>query len=156
MATKLTGAIILFVLLPFCFAQSSARPTTSKMEREIEYANAEFFRAVVNRNKPVLEKRVADDAILSGVGGAETDSKGSFLHSLRRSRVKSITLEDWTVKPQRRTVVVVGEYSLNMANSKLHLPIGFMNVFVKRNGRWQVLASYVAPVDAPEENSDVD
>jgi hypothetical protein len=65
-------------------------------------------------------------------------------------------LEDWVIKPQRHTVVVVGEATMTEGKSKPML-LGFMNVFMKRKGRWQVVASYVAPSAAPSplpESSD--
>ncbi len=155
MTMKIIRTVTLFTFFAFYSSQSLAKPAISALEKQIEYANAEFFRAVEKNDRATLEKRIANDAVLSGIGSVEADSKRSFLNSIRKSRVKTIVLEDWTITPQRRTVVVIGEYSLNEVNSKIFLPVGFMNVFVKRNGRWQVVASYVALINAPDEISDM-
>jgi hypothetical protein len=133
----------LAVAIP-CFAA----PKVVSVAEQVETVNAQLFNAINKRDRATLEKRIAGDAIFSGSGSIETNSKTDILEEIPEKGKTTFVLEDWTTKIQRTNVTIIGEGTMTPSNG-MPIQFNFVNVFVKREGYWQVLLSYVAPSNPP-------
>lgn len=126
----------------------SLSPQQEQQIKEVRKANTDFFQAIKQKDAGTVGKRVADEAVFSGTGPLQVDSKDSFLKMILSPefKIKSITLGEVVVKWQSQTVVVIGnatfEEQADGETSKQRL--NFMNVFAKRIGRWQLIVSYTS------------
>lgn len=140
------SALASIVLLPgLALAQSapSSAPATAGAEQEVRAARREFVEAARARNREVLERLLADEFtfvhgtgvpetrqqyIDANVAGAQLAQRAEFETLEEQIRVYDDRFAVWTSKAVARTRA--GETNLRA-----------LNVFVKRDGRWQWLAA---------------
>ncbi|BCM91126.1 hypothetical protein IAD21_02990 [Abditibacteriota bacterium] len=134
----------------------AASPLTHQQERqikEVKRANAEFFRALAEKDIVTFDERVADEGILCSSGRLQITSRLAFEKLMQSPAFKpmEVTIDESTVQLQSQTVVVLNNVTIQdistsqMPKQRLYV----MNIFVKRDGRWQVLASYSASEGLP-------
>lgn len=132
-------------LMLFAFAASAQ----SKAEREVLAANAAFDRAIVARDAVAYERILADDFILTGADGTVSDKKVE----IAKVRSGDLTFEsgksdDVRVKVYGNTAVVTGRFTAKGKNAGRDFTFveRYTAVFVKRNGRWQMVAEQATEI----------
>lgn len=132
-------------LMLFSFAASAQ----SKAEREVLAANAAFDRAIVTRDADAYERILADDFILTAADGTVSDKKGE----IAKVRSDDLTFEsgksdDVRVKVYGNTAVVTGRFTAKGKNAGRDFTFveRYTAVFVKQNGRWQMVAEQATEI----------
>lgn len=130
-----------------------AQPSAQSPEQQVTKANTEFFQAMVQRDATSWNKRVADNALLSGFGvGCTSKSKAfSALGVIPQDKTPSFKTYIIKVRPQGNTSVVVGDVRVKgvRGGKPFVVKSGFMNVFAKQDGDWKLIASNIHPVKQP-------
>jgi len=115
----------------------------AKVEREIQKLEERRFQAMVHVDIAALDRILADDLSYTHSGG-KVDTKATFLAALRSGELKyeSIRTEDIKARVYGNSAVVTGrgEIKVKSGNQELSFPIRFTDVYVKRAGRWVMVA----------------
>lgn len=122
-------------------AKSPAAAT--KAEQEIRRVEERRFRAMTGVDTAELKEILADDLIYTHSSGV-VDTKEQFIASLTsgRTKYKSIDIEEMRVRLYGETRVVNGRARVRVESQgrENNLHLRFMDVYVKRGGRWQMVA----------------
>lgn len=122
------------------------------LQRAIEAADDERFRAKIACDWPALEQLLADELVYVHVSG-RADSKAALLESLRSRRVH--------YKAARRhgtTLRQVGELALMSGRLELDFELAgdlrtsdcvYVSVWTLREGRWQMVHWHSTPTTTP-------
>lgn len=141
---------------------SPAKPTfdAAAIEAEVLKVQREWFRAGETYDVEAMKRIVADDAILVYPDGAS----GTKADEVRLAEAKAITVSGWEVIDPKVTVLsadsafISGRSRINKGtykepNMKRAIDISgeyrFLDLFARRNGTWQVIASTATKVTAP-------
>lgn len=112
-------------------------------EADVRAADAQRFAAMVARDRPALERLLADDLTYTHSTG-QVDSKAQFLDSLASGALvyRSIEPEEAAVRVYGETAVVTGRAVMRIENrgQTLVLPVRFTSVYVRRDGLWRLAA----------------
>lgn len=115
----------------------------TKAEREVRKANEDFDRAIISRNADALERLLADEVIMTLPNGKVVD-KAAQLRSLRTDPVvfEFGRSDDVRVKMYGKTAVVTGRFTgrIKWDGKDESFVERYTAVFVKRDGRWQMVA----------------
>lgn len=127
-------------------AQASAEKPggeRAKVEREIQKLEEHRFQAMIGVDLKTLDRLLADDLSYTHSSG-KVDTKATFLAALRSGELKyeSIRTEDIKARVYGNSAVVTGrgEIKVKSGNQELSFPIRFTDVYVKRAGRWVMVA----------------
>ena len=141
MKKTLLIAVVIFVGTFLAFGQESS--SDRKAESEILKINEEFDKAIVSRDAAAYERILADDFIF-------TDFKGNVFNKkqeIEKVRTGDLKFEsgksaDVRVKIFGKTAVVTGKFTAKgqSKNQNFTFAERYTAVFVKRNGRWQMVA----------------
>lgn len=130
-----------FFCLLLLLAQAGSRPDVAA--RDIADAEARRVRALVNADYAALEQLLGDD-LTYGHSTGTVDTKTSYLQPLLSGRTRYVALEpnDVRVRPYDGTGVVTGlvRSTAMVAGRESKVVIRFTAVWVKRDGRWQMVA----------------
>ena len=137
------------VLASFVSAEEAAgteRRADQQASKEVLQVEAEANQALVKSDVKVLGRIWADDISYTSADGALV-TKADFLNSLRTGELKvySIVHSDIRQHVYGDTVVVTG-YSRSKAETHGKISTGprrFTNVYVRRDGRWQLVVHHV-------------
>lgn len=151
MAHPLFLTTVAVLLLGSPLAIRADEPSTA--EREIRALEAAVSRAVVQADREFFEKHLADDF-------THTSHSGRFVNRVQwlegikpgRSLYKSYDVEDLVVRIYRDTAVATGRSAPTGTNSRGEPITGkyrFTRVWVKREGKWQVVAFQGTRIDQP-------
>lgn len=107
----------------------------------------ERFQAQEKNDFAALERLLADDLVYTHSSGA-VDSKASYIESLRSGRARYLKIAPDEVKPRvvGDTVLIHGrgvftlETNTNGQKGENVLKLSFLDVWQKRNGKWQMIA----------------
>jgi hypothetical protein len=120
------------------FAQGS-----SKIEQEILKTEQARVNALTQGEMAKLEQLLSDDLTYTHSSG-RVDSKKDFLDALKTGSVKyeSMTHSNVKVALYGNTAVMRGESDLKLLSGgrPVAFRIRFLNVYVKKDGRWQMTA----------------
>ena len=133
---------------------------TASIEAEIKKLEAEWSAAVNAKNVEAVKRILADDIVLTYPDGS-TGNKASEIELVETG---AITADSWDVSENKVTVLnadaafITGRAAVK--NGKLKDPktkqtiditgeYRFLDVFAKRDGRWQAVASHVTRIQAP-------
>jgi ketosteroid isomerase-like protein len=100
------------------------------------------FEAMTKNDFASLERLLADDLVYTHSTGI-ADTKAQYLESLRsgKTRYVNIAPDDLQVRIFGDTAVIRGRAALTMNNpNETSFKISFLDVWVKRNSRWQMVA----------------
>jgi ketosteroid isomerase-like protein len=100
------------------------------------------FEAMTKNDFASLERLLADDLVYTHSTGI-ADTKAQYLESLRsgKTRYVNIAPDDLHVRIFGDTAVIRGRAALTMNNpNETSFKISFLDVWVKRNSRWQMVA----------------
>lgn len=146
-------------------ATATASPTPERfdpaaIEAEVTKLAKEWIQAGQTHNAEPITRLVADDAILHYPDGT-TATKAD---ELRLIESKAITTESWDLLDHKVTVlnadsaIITGRSSIKNGKYKdpnIPRPIDisgeyrFLDVYARRNGRWQVVASQATKLATP-------
>jgi hypothetical protein len=115
----------------------------SSSEKEALEAQARRFRAVIAQDVAALEPMVADEVIYCH-GSGQCDGKSTYLDIIRTGRIRWATMapEDMKTHIYGDTAVITGVVRQTVmsggSTQPLHTVIRSIEVYVRRNGRWQL------------------
>lgn len=152
--------ICLFLTIVFCFPVSAQTidktdKKQSKIEAELMQIERDIGAANVRRDKAYFERIEADEFIFTDSGGGLT-TKAEDVASLDKPagefKLVSYTVDDMQVRLYGNTAVVTGR-ATTISRGKDREIVGksrFTDVFVKRGGRWQIVAGHSSRLREPQ------
>ena len=115
----------------------------SQIERQLIDVERQRFAAMVAANVGTLERLLADELTYTHTTGT-TDTKAELLASLSSGALKylSIEPEEMRARPYDEVGVVTGRAAMKVrtGGQELAFRIAFTDVYVRRDGRWQMVA----------------
>jgi ketosteroid isomerase-like protein len=145
------GLLVIFLIV-FSFSLVSAQ--ASKTEKEILATNQAWADAQVKGDLDALDKIFADDLIVTSGNGATRDKKGELADAKPAPDFKTYFFytEDVRVKVYGKTAVVTGhaKWRINFKGQDADNERRYTSVYVKRNGRWQMVALQVTRIAKPQ------
>jgi ketosteroid isomerase-like protein len=140
---RLSSAVV--IVLAFA-APALAQTATSKAEQEIRAAERQWNEARVKADVAALDRLLADGWTVTH-GGGTMDTKAQYLADLKSGDRKfsaDVKEDEITVRIYGDTAVAAG-----LSDSKVTFkgqvqggPLRFTRVYVKRDGRWQMIVSH--------------
>jgi uncharacterized protein (TIGR02246 family) len=141
MKKTLLIAVIIFIGTFLVFGQKSN--SLKKAESEILKINQEYDKAIISRDAEAYERILADDFIFTDYKG-NVSNKRQEIEKVRTGDLKfqSGKSDDVQVKIYGKTAVVTGRFTAKgqSKNQNFTFVERYTAVFVKRNGRWQMVA----------------
>ena len=153
--------INLLILLVFCstvLAQTTKKPNPeqSKVEAELLQLERDIGEANIKRDKGFFERVEADEFIFTDSGGGIT-TKAEDVASLDKPagefKLISYLVDEMKVSIYGKTAVVTGR-TTTTSRGKDHEVTNksrFTDVFVKRDGRWQLVAGHSSRIREPQK-----
>jgi ketosteroid isomerase-like protein len=142
MKSILTVAALNLLVVLVCVAQESTKSSTPSPEiaGEIRKLTRTWDKAMVKRDVAFLDKILADDYVISGL------AKPQYLEFIKSSEIKytSFDREIRSVRVYGDTALVLGQTNVNGQSSPqgwFSSTFGFMDVWVKQQGRWRCVAT---------------
>jgi uncharacterized protein (TIGR02246 family) len=153
--------LILVALVPFTVSGLSASQTAqaSNAEQEVRKLERAWLDAYEQRDVKAMEAIVADDFTITFADGS-VQTKTQVVNSIKSPRnPNSPSFKFYTEDVQARvygdTVILIGrvitEYQRDGKTVKEQNR--YTDTYVKRNGRWQVVASHLSNVPQPRPQS---
>jgi hypothetical protein len=158
----LLGVILAVLSLP-ALAQTPAHPqgpphstspggATLEASQELRGADAARFAAMVAGDAAVLETMLGPDLSYTHSNGLVQD-RAEFLAALRKGtlRYESMTPSDVRVRLYEPAGVVTGRIDMKVVQGGKENQIAarYTAVYVRRDGRWQLVAWHSSPIAAP-------
>jgi len=155
----LTIAALMIVASPLAFSQTaqstsgqaSAGQKGGSAEQEVLKFNKEFSEAVVRADLVALDRIYADDFINTGTTGEVID-KAQMMGLFKSGDLKYASGSDDDVRARvyGDTAVVTGLWTSKgqFKGKEFNNKERYTEVFVKRSGRWQVVAEHLTNVGA--------
>lgn len=138
-------ALLLSIALPV-FAQESTEAELNRLE-DLRYE------AMKNVDTATLDKIFADEFVYQTLQG-KTHSKASYIASLTSGEVKinSFKRENSRVRfyGDNATVMAVAHLDVTLGAEARKLSLFYLNVWVKRDGRWQLVARQSTGLPKPQ------
>jgi len=131
--------------------QEKSKQATEEATREVLKVDDQFNEAMRTGNVPVLQQIMADD--LTWIARGERLNKSQMIADVRRQNLhfKSLTHDDVLVKINGNTAIESG-HSTSVLEYKGKLssePRLFTNVYIKMDGRWQLVSHHVSDLAKP-------
>lgn len=153
--------VMLLLILPFSLqaqtgSQQKAVASTTEVEREIKRISQELLGAIAVGNKAVWERYLADDCIYSDENG-RTLNKAQLLEDLRplpAGYSGSITIAESQIRVHADAAVLANRMieTETIYGQKIVTEYHATETYVKRDGRWQMLASHVIVVPSERKS----
>jgi ketosteroid isomerase-like protein len=125
------------------FAQSGAKKQTSVAEQELLKINKEYDEALVRGDIATLERIFGDEFVYTSISG-EVVNKPQQLELIRSGAMKiaSGASEDVQVRPYGNIALVIGSFIAKgqFNGQAFDSTERYTSVWVKRGGRWQLIA----------------
>jgi hypothetical protein len=153
--------ICLFLFSVFCsvaFGQTTDRTNKKpgKVEAELMQIERDIGDANVRRDKAYFERIEADEFVFTDSGGGlttKTEDVASLDKPPGEFKLVSYVVDDMQVRLYGNTAVVTGR-ATTTSRGKDREVIGksrFTDVFVKRDGRWQIVAGHSSRIREPQK-----
>jgi ketosteroid isomerase-like protein len=117
--------------------------TAAAVEREVLETDARRVEALLSNDFPALEGLLADDLTYVHSNG-HLDTKDTYIGVLRSgaTRYLSMAMSGLRVRLEGNTAVVTGSFEARVQtqNGEVNPKPRVLIVYVKRDGRWQMLA----------------
>lgn len=143
--------IVGLAIIGWLAAIPGSAQTSGALTQELTKVETAWKDAVVNRDKVALQRLYADEYVSTDSEGQcwnkvddiEIDTSGGF-------RLESYKFDDLKVHAYADVAVVTGRSLLAGANrgQKASASFRFTDVFVKRDGRWQLVTTQLTPLSA--------
>ena len=150
-ARVFTSSLAVFALLLLSSqglmrAQDKASPAAAEAKREVLKVDDQFNQAVQAKDTKALEGILSDD--LSWIARGDRLNKAQVIADVASQNLhfKSLTHDSLVVKILGNTAIVTGHSSsvLEYKGKLFDAPRLFTNVYMKLNGRWQLVAHHVS------------
>lgn len=131
---------------PFTFGQTNSRGVAqnTKVEQEIKKLEREWFDAYVRGDRAAFDRIVADDVVIT-YGNGSVGNKSQAIAEIKAPADSSysLTSDDIQVRVYGETAIVTGRVTeKGTFNGRgLNSQSRYTDVWVRRNGRWQVVAA---------------
>jgi uncharacterized protein (TIGR02246 family) len=129
-------------------AQKPAAPAAG-VDQQIRQLEEELRTAVVKADTSVMERLLADDYTATNLNGL-TRNKAQIIADMKSGAAKteSLTLENVKVRAYGDAAVVTADRTQkgSLRGQDTSGNMREIRVFVKRNGRWQVVATQMTPI----------
>lgn len=117
----------------------------SHSEQELKHTNAEWARALAERDRSALDSIMSDDFVLAYP--FEGDDKEQFISDVTSGelKVESLAQHDATVRVSGATAIIFGNETATWRyrGRDLSGPYRFLRVYTKQEGRWQIMALHL-------------
>lgn len=132
--------IFFLVILSLAFNFSHAQ---SNMEAAVLDIEKSRFDAMVRKNFDKLERLIGDDLYYVHSDGS-VDTKESFINGIKAGsrNYDDITIDKVNIRIYGNTAIINGECTYHRKNqdgSPNNTQLRYTNVYVKQNGRWQMV-----------------
>jgi ketosteroid isomerase-like protein len=141
---KISSLFFLTLLAAATLAQ-----TNEKVEKELLKIQDEWATARVKRDVPYLEKLYAKEFWISNMSGSVTSRSADIAaFASGDMRPVSVVNEDMVVSAYDKVAIVTGIEKVKgtYKNFPGDFVFRFTNVFVRRDGRWQMVTHHSTPV----------
>jgi Domain of unknown function (DUF4440) len=150
---KSVVAIAVLIITPFSLAFGQAKDESNKQSGKVEqnlmHIEQELLDSIIKGDASVTDRYLSDNYIFTGPDAAVVD-KARMIADLKSGdlKIESSTPDDMKVQVYGNAAVVTygstdkGTYKGKDLSGKYR----WMDVFVKRNGRWQIVAGQGTPV----------
>jgi ketosteroid isomerase-like protein len=137
-----------------CVVYGAASTSQSEVEREIRKLTWSWDAAMVKRDVRFLDKVLADDYVISGL------AKPQYLEFIRSSEIKftAFDREIRSIRLYADTALVLGQANVNGQSSPqgwFSSTFGFMDVWVKQQGRWRCVATKAEEIVQTYQNQKI-
>jgi len=146
----LFAGVLLFAVFSLAFEQmKNETPAQNNVEQEFQRLENEWLNSYLRGDKQTFDRIVADDF-------TRTDESGKFATKAEEKELvqappasvnASLTNEDMQVRVYGETAVVTGRI-VSKVQDGLNFQSRFTDTFVKRKGRWQVVARHYSRIPA--------
>lgn len=151
--------IVLALLIPLfnpMLAQSLQPQTVTKSEEEVRKLERQWLDAYEQHDSEAMTRIVADDFIITFPNGT-MQTKAQLMSMIATPNPSSPKMRFYTEDVRSRsygdTVILMGrvvtEYERD--GKKVKEQSRYTDTYVKRNGRWQVVASHLSNVEEPRK-----
>ena len=123
----------------------SSRAQAVTADHDLIKVEHEWKQAVIDRDVPALQRLYGDDYLgIDAEGMVWTKAQDIEIDTSGPSRMASFKLEDLTVRTFGDVAVVAGQNTTrgSLDNVAAVSRYRFTDVFVKRDGRWQLVSSH--------------
>ena len=137
--------LVIFTLIfatHFAVGQTVSK-TNSKVEQELKNLERQWEEALTRRDAAMLDRLMADDYVLTTVRG-EVVNKARVLEEIKAANVTAkVQNTETAVRVYGDTAVVTGLVLISgrFNNQDVSTQSRYMKIYVKRKGRWQVVAA---------------
>jgi hypothetical protein len=134
--------IVLFLLAVPAFGQT-ADTRSRNQERELVAVEKQWWDSIKDHDRATLEKVLADDFMGVDNGGAPATTKRQWVDWAMKFQLKSYVLERLEMRIAAETAIVAVHYSTRVIVGGVETSDRGvdMDVFVRRDGRWQALGT---------------
>ena len=130
-------------------AKKSSPAATADVRQTLKDRFREYTEALMNRDLAALDKIWAESYTFTN-GRGELLTKKDRMENIKSGATQfdSISREDEEIRVFGDTAVVTGRVVLKVIYSGKESsgPYRFMNVWVKMQGRWQIVANQITPI----------
>ncbi len=146
--------LVIFTLVfftPFALGQTMSKNKGSKVEQELKNLERQWEEALTRRDVAMLDRLMAEDYVLTTVRG-EVVNKAKVLGEVKSANVTAkVQNTDTVVRVLGDTAVVTGLVLISgrFNDQDVSTQSRYMKVYVKRRGRWQVVAAQATLVAQP-------
>ncbi|HSU26630.1 MAG TPA: nuclear transport factor 2 family protein, partial [Pyrinomonadaceae bacterium] len=150
--------LVVFYCFTFAAAQSidKSNEKPSKTEAELMQLERDIGDANVRRDKAFFERIEADEFVFTDSGGGIT-TKAEDVASLDKPagefKLVSYLVDEMKVHVYGKTAVVTGRTTTTLRGKDREVVnhSRFTDVFVKRDGRWQIVAGHSSRIREPQK-----
>lgn len=132
-----------------CYCSLAFSQTNAKAEKELLKIQDEWAAARVKRDVPYLEKLYAKEFWISNMNGSIT-SRSADIDAFASGDMRPVSVmnEEMKVSTYGKTAIVAGIEKVKgtYKNFPGDFVFRFTNVFVRRDGRWQMVTHHSTPV----------
>jgi ketosteroid isomerase-like protein len=142
--------LVILIVLPAATASGSQSGPQTGQEAALIQLERDWDKAFSEKNVAFIEKVVAEEFIGTYDDGSRGDKKIELENAATfNKRIDVATLDEFTVKVYGDTAVVWFRKSMTgpMQGRTVTVRDRFVDVFVRRDGRWQCVASQSTMVD---------
>jgi uncharacterized protein (TIGR02246 family) len=148
------GALFLLIVAVAAQAQTAGQPAApgGEAEKELRALVQQEFDADVSYDAATFDRLLADDAIVTfehGDVATKSDIVKLLSLGVREEHPSEIAvLEDLRVRAYGDAAVVTGRATVTgKATRKIIKRVRFTYVFARRQGRWQIVALQLTPIE---------
>src|SRR6266550_5875480 len=139
-------ALLVIAASSFTYGQTDARVASgnAKVEQEIRRLEREWFESYVRGDRVTFDRIVADDVVMT-YGNGKVGNKSEAIAEIKApaDASYSLTSDDVQVRVYGDTAIVTGRVTEKgtFNGRSLNSQSRYTDVWVRRNGRWQVVAA---------------